>query len=108
MKFLNHLLRHIPQKIFIIWDRIPVHRAKKVRDFIKENSSRMRVYFLPPYAPELNPDEGFWDYIKWHQLKNFCPTNIRELKSEIRRCVKRIRSRPRLIQSFLKETPLIF
>lgn len=104
--FLKHLLRHIPGRVFVLWDRIATHRAKKVWDFIRHHRVRLMVYYLPPYAPELNPDEGLWDHLKWHQLKGFCPMDLNALKHEIRRGIQRIRNRPHLIRAFLKETSI--
>ncbi|MBE0433749.1 transposase, partial [candidate division WOR-3 bacterium] len=66
--FLKHLLRHIPGRVSILWDRIATHRAEKVLNFIRNHRARLTVSYFPPYTPELNPDEGLWDHLKWHQL----------------------------------------
>lgn len=108
LQFLQHLLKHGPKKMFIIWDRLQAHRAISVRNFMKKNSERLRMFFLPPYAPELNADEGVWNYIKWHKLKNYCPKNIKELQICVRKSIATIRKNPELIKSFFKKTPLNF
>lgn len=56
-EFLRRLLRHCRGKVFLILDGHPVHRSKAVREWVAENSERLRLYFLPPYSPELNRDE---------------------------------------------------
>ncbi|MFQ5715244.1 MAG: transposase [Candidatus Scalinduaceae bacterium] len=53
------MLRQIKRKIFLIVDGHPVHRSVKLRNWLKKNSNRIRVFFLPAYSPELNPDEIF-------------------------------------------------
>jgi transposase len=45
------------QMIFLIVDNLKVHHAKLVQEFIKENSDKIQIFYLPPYCPELNPDE---------------------------------------------------
>lgn len=107
-KFLAHLLKCIPGKIFVVWDRISTHRSKIVKKYIKEHKDRLNIYFLPAYAPELNADEGVWNYIKWHELSNFCANDIDELKEAISKSVQKIRNRPKLIKSFFNQTPLFF
>ncbi len=58
VRFLQHLLRHIPGKLLVIWDGAPIHRAQVVRDFLAAGgAARIRLEQLPAYAPELNPDE---------------------------------------------------
>ncbi len=58
VRFLRHLLRHIPGKLLVIWDRAPIHRAQAVKDFLAQGgAARLHLEQLPAYAPELNPDE---------------------------------------------------
>lgn len=65
VRFLRHLLRHIPGKLLVIWDRAPIHRAQAVKDFLAQGgTARLHLAQLPAYAPDLNPDEGIWQYLK--------------------------------------------
>ena len=69
--FLRHLLRHLRGPVVVIWDRLGVHRAMRVQKLCRR-VPRLRLEFLPAYAPELNPDEGVWRQTK-QQLANGCP-----------------------------------
>ena len=70
--FLQHLLRHIPGKLLVIWDGAPIHRAQVVKDFLAQGGvARIWLEQLPAYAPELNPDEG-WNYLMGIELRNLC------------------------------------
>jgi hypothetical protein len=61
VRFLRHLLRHIPGKLLVIWDGAPIHRAQVVKDFLAQRgAARIWLDQLPAYAPELNPNEGIW------------------------------------------------
>lgn len=57
LKFLKRLIRNQKQKIFLIVDNLRVHHSKKVQNWINGNRSKIELFFLPPYSPELNPDE---------------------------------------------------
>jgi len=58
IRFLGRLVRDVGRKVFLILDRLPVHRAKSVRAWLAEREAEIEVFYLPPYSPELNPDEG--------------------------------------------------
>jgi transposase len=106
LDFLNHLLRHLPGKLLVIWDRLPQHRARLVREFVAAQSGRLLTEYLPSYAPELNPVEYLWGYWKHHALPNFCPDDLTELGYFGRLALRRMRRRPALVRSFWKQANL--
>jgi transposase len=64
VEFLKGLLHDIRKRVVVIHDRHPAHVAAATRRFIADNKSRVTVYELPVYAPDLNPDEHVWSYVK--------------------------------------------
>jgi transposase len=62
--FLRRLLVNAERPIYLVLDGHPVHRSKKVRDFVARQDGRLKLFFLPPYSPELNPDELVWNVVK--------------------------------------------
>jgi len=58
--FLEHLLRHLPGKLLVIWDGLPGHRSRLVKDFVAAQQGRLELERLTAYAPELNPVEYLW------------------------------------------------
>jgi len=106
--FLRHLLRHVHGPIVLIWDNLNTHRSVAVREFLQEHRNRLRVEYLPAYAPELNPDEWLWRYLKRVELANFAPLGLPDLKRELRLAVMRVRVRPRLVRSFFHASALSF
>ena len=66
-RFLKRLLVNAARPVFLIVDNHPAHRSKKVLDFVKKSEGKLRLFFLPPYSPELNPDEHAWNYLKKHK-----------------------------------------
>ena len=77
--FLKALVRHIDGPLLIVWDRLPAHRSRLVREFIQLSEDHIATEYLPPYAPELNPVEYIWAYWKQHELPNVCPKDYWEL-----------------------------
>jgi len=62
--------------------------------------------FLPPYAPELNPVENIWSYLKQNPLANYAAADIDELFRTAKRATQQIRARRDLLRSFIKKSPL--
>ena len=106
--FLAALLRRIPARPLIVWDRLSAHRSKVTRGFIAEQGQRLWVEYLPGHAPELNPVEYVWAYRKQHSLPNVCPKDYWSLDETARRTLKRMRRRPRLITAFWRQAELSF
>lgn len=106
VEFLEHLMRHIPGKLLIVWDRLAAHRSAYVRDFIERQGGQIRLEWLPAYAPELNPVEFLWGHWKHHELPNFCPRDLWQLSDAARRSLRRMRRRPSLIVAFWKQADL--
>lgn len=101
IEFLKQILRHHgKRKIIVIEDRAPPHRAKKVDRFVEENDRRLAVYRLPSYAPELNPDEHVWEYLKAYQLKSHQAQTTDELKKLVKKKMQSIQRKKGLVNSF--------
>ena len=58
IRFLQRLIQDARRKVFLILDRLPAHRARQTRDWLDQRRAKIEVFYLPPYSPELNPDEG--------------------------------------------------
>jgi len=106
MEFLDALARHIPGPLLVVWDGLPAHRSRLVRDHIDAMAGRIHVERLPGYAPELNPVEYIWSYWKQHELANVCPKDYWQLNDVARNALRRMRRRPRLITAFWKQSSL--
>ena len=102
--FLRHLLRHIPGKLLIIWDGLPAHHGQAVKDFLKQGATqRIHLERLPGYAPDLNPDEGIWNYLKRVELKNVCCRDLAQLRTELRKATQRLRHKNHIIKGCIQQ-----
>jgi len=106
IEFLEHLQRHIGRGLIIIWDGLPAHRSRLVREYVAQQGGSIQLEFLPAYAPELNPVEYIWGYCKQHELPNFCPKDFAQLSLAARKALSRMRRRPVLVESFWKQAEL--
>jgi transposase len=98
--FLRVLLRKIRGKILVIWDGSSIHQGQAVKDFLKAGATkRLHLERLPGYAPDLNPDEGIWKYLKRVELTNRRCHDLAELQVELRRAKERLRHEREIIRS---------
>ena len=99
--FLKHLLRHIDGKLLVLWDRSPIHRSQVVKVLLASmEGSRIHLEQFPAYAPELNPDEGVWNYLKRVELRNVNCQDLDQLRDELRKAKERLRHKTEIIKSF--------
>jgi transposase len=103
--FLRNLLTQLKGPVIVIWDRLLAHRARQVQRFI-HHRHRLHVFFLPPYAPELNPVENVWSYLKRNPLANMTPADVTSLARITRSHGRSLQRKQKLVRSFLKHTPL--
>jgi len=105
--FLRNLLHHLRGPLIVFLDNSATHRGKPMREFLAQHP-RLRLEYLPAYAPELNPDEGVWGAIK-ARLANGRPDDLVELKGRLVREFGRLaRSQSRLYGCFRQSSlPLV-
>ena len=97
VEFLKALRAHLKQRLLIIWDGLRAHRSKLVREYLDSTAGDIQMAFLPPYAPDLNPVEYLWAWLKRHALANFCPANLGALNTTARAKLKSAQRRPSII-----------
>jgi transposase len=105
VQFIEYVHRRVPGPITLLWDQILIHRAKPVKDYLATHRSVV-VEPFPPYAPELNPVDNVWSYVKYNRLPNYTPPNLSVLRQRITAEFLRLRKRPDLLKSFFKHTGL--
>lgn len=108
IEFLAALSRQIRRPLLIIWDGVATHRSYKVKAWLEEQDGQIAVARLPPYAPELNPVEAIWAYLKKHEIANLCLNTIAEVGHYARNRLKSMQRRPNLVTAFWKQAELAF
>ncbi len=105
---LKNLLKNRRRFLHLIVDGHPVHKSKKVREFLESKRDRVALHILPPYAPDLNPDELVWNQMR-HMGTSKKPLKKGEsLKDRARNDLELIKSNKALIRSFFREPNVSF
>ena len=100
--FLKRLVMGAERPVFVIVDGHPAHKAKAVREYVESTDGQLRLFFLPPYAPQLNPDEQVWAHVK-RDLGKRCVEHLAQLKCAARSLLSRIQKLPALVRSFFHQ-----
>ena len=100
IQFLARLMKGARRPIFLIVDGHPTHKAAKVRRFVEETDDRLVLFLLPPYSPELNPDEHVWNDLKNNGIGRKVITGPDQMKREVLGHLHHLQKSPELIRSF--------
>jgi transposase len=101
--FLKRLIRQVGRKVFLIVDGHPVHRARTVKEWLARHRDEIALFYLPPYSPELNPDELLNQDVKTNALGRRRPTSQDELISDTRSYLRQRQRRPALVSRYFHE-----
>jgi transposase len=102
-QFLVRLLHGADRPIFLIVDGHPSHRARETLDFVRATQGRLRLFFLPPYSPELNADELVWNHLKSHGIGRRLIRARDELKSMVVGHLRSLQKTPDRVRAFFQE-----
>jgi transposase len=104
--FVRRLLKEIPSgPIDLVWDNLQAHKSPLIKELTRRHR-RLRVHYLPPYAPDLNPVEPLWSMTKYHRMANHAIDNLDDLYHEARRHLNAVASEQRLLQACFKSAGL--
>jgi len=105
---LRHLMRYRRRPVILIMDGHPVHKANKVAKYIDSKKGKLRIFLLPPYAPDLNPDE-----LVWNQMRHIGTTKKplkkgESLKGRAVNDLESIKANKKLVKAFFREETVSF
>lgn len=103
LRFLTRLLRQHRRKIFLVLDGHPVHRSRAIQRWLGEQRNRLRIFFLPPYAPDLNPDELLNQDVKTNAAGRRRPATQAQMIGNVRGYLRATQNRPEIVRSYFRE-----
>lgn len=103
--FLRKLMAEFQGPVIVVWDRGNMHRGPFIREVL-EQFPRLSLEQLPAYCPDLNPIEWFWSWIKYCELANFCPRDLRHLTSELAKTLVKGAENTTLQENFVRAAGL--
>ncbi|MCX6972185.1 MAG: IS630 family transposase [Verrucomicrobia bacterium] len=98
--FLKRLMHGAKRKVFLIVDGHPMHKAKSVKRIVDSFDGKLRLFLLPPYSPELNPDELVWNDLKNHGVGKRIVHSIEHLENIVASHLRSLQRMPAKIRSF--------
>jgi len=98
--FLKRLLVNATDPVFVIADGHPTHRAKLVERFVATQRGRLALYILPPYSPELTPDEYVWNDLKNHGIGRKVITSLTQMRQAVLSHMHQLQKLPELVRGF--------
>ena len=104
--FLKRLIAGAKSMIFLIVDRGSAHRAKKTKAFVETIRDKLRLFYLPPYAPDRNPDELVWKHLKADTVGRMVVTGKADFKTKVIGSMRSLQKNPDKIRSFYQKPTL--
>jgi transposase len=105
VQFLRTVRATLSGPLTVIWDRIPIHECEEIQGYVAQ-AEDVVVEPFPPHAPELNPADGIWRYVKYGKLANYTPADLGILRQKIIEELNHLKSRAELLRSFVRFTKL--
>lgn len=106
--FMSRLIKDAPRKVFLILDNLRVHHGKIVAAWLEENKDKIEVFFLPPYAPESNPDEYLNHALKLDVHSGNLPKSKKDIKHKIHSFMRRLQHKKEMVSAFFQHQNLAF
>ena len=100
IRFMERLIRTSQQKVFLILDNLKVHHGKLVAAWLENHREKIEVFFLPPYAPEYNPDEYLNHALKISVHSGHLPFTAEDISHKIQSFMRKLQHHPASVSNF--------
>lgn len=107
-RFLDRLMAGQKRRVFLILDGHPIHKSARLARKVTAFDGRLRLFLLPPYSPELNPDEGVWREVKGHRLGRAGIFSFADLKSKALGALRHLARRPDKVRALFRTHTTIY
>ena len=106
--FLKNFMDSRTGKVFLVVDGHPAHKANGVKAYLKSLQGRLELHFLPPYAPDLNPDEFVWSYMKNNGVSKKPLKQNESLRRRVESDLTAIQEDRELVRSFFCAASVVY
>ena len=103
IRFLNRLVKQVGRSVVLIVDSHPAHRAGMTKRWLEGHGGLVKMHFLPPYSPELNPDELLNQDVKSNAVGRRRAVDQADLIANVRGYLRSTQKMPHVVQSFFQE-----
>ena len=102
IKFMSLLIKDCKRKIYLILDNLKVHHSIKVSNWLETKREKIEVFYLPPYAPQYNPDEYLNGGLKNHIRSGLIARSQDDITKKTRSFMKTLQHRPHHVKSYFE------
>jgi len=106
IEFLKRLITGATRPIFLIVDRGSAHTAKMTKAFVESLNGRLRLFYLPPYSPDRNPDELVWKHLKADTVGRMVVISRDDFRTKVRASMRQLQNDPEKIRAFYQKPSL--
>jgi transposase len=108
IEFLQDFMAGGRGKVFLVLDSHPAHIASSVKEYVKSTYGKLELHFLPPYAPDLNPDEFVWNYLKGTGVARKPLRKGESLRRRVEADLTKLKAKPALLRSFFMAESVVY
>ena len=108
LDFLKRMVRYSKRKIIFITDGHPAHKTKKLKEWLEKNKEKIEVYFLPPYSPELNPQEYLNQDVKTNVIGKKRSINKEQMRNRVEEFMKNRKHCKRQVKKYFHEKHVVY
>lgn len=106
--FLTRLIHDVPRKVFLILDNLRVHHGRLLQKWLGERTEKIEIFFLPPYSPELNPDEYLNHALKRDVHSGKHPRTCDDIIHKVHSFMRRLQHHKDRVRSFFRHPRVAF
>jgi len=106
--FLQNFMKGRRGKAFLVVDGHPAHKANLVKHYVQSLKGRLELHFLPPYAPDLNPDEFVWSHMKTNGVSKKPLKKNESMRKRVEEDIANIQGNPELVRSFFSAASVAY
>ncbi len=108
IRFMDRLIRVSKQKVFLILDNLKVHHGKLAASWLEKHKDKIEVFFLPPYAPEYNPDEYLHHALKISVHSGHLSYSTDNISHKIQSFMRKLQHHPSIVSRFFLHPTLSY
>jgi transposase len=106
LEFCKMLIEDMKRPVFLIMDNSQVHRSKILKEYVEQSNGMLAIFFLPPYSPDLNPDEWVWKNVKHDNLGRASVKSESELAQFAHNALVKLKQLPGKVRAFFADPAL--
>ena len=108
VEFLKEFMKGRASKVYFVVDGHPSHKAQVVKEYVQSTQGRLELHFLPPYAPDLNPDEFVWQYVKTNGVSKKPLKQNESLRERVAQDMAALKKNKKLLRSFFSAKSVVY